>query len=104
MAEAFDGPFRVTMAYMLPLPTPMRRDLALLAGTGPLSYAWKTVVCALAYTTASALGAPLAAVLGAALPAMPPGTDPARLMRAAFIASLTLGASLGPLASGLRTG
>ncbi len=69
-----------------------------------LSYAWKTVVCALAYTAGSALGAALAAVLGAALPAMPPGADPARLMRAAFLASLILGASLGPLASGLRTG
>jgi hypothetical protein len=66
-----------------------------------VSYAWKTLVCAVAYMGGSMLGGGLATALGVGLPSMP-GTRPAQLALVAFLASLTLGVSLGPLASGLR--
>ena len=67
-----------------------------------VSYAWKTLVCAVAYMGGSMLGAALATALGVSLPSMP-GTKPAQLALFAFLASLTLGASMGPLAAGLRS-
>jgi hypothetical protein len=67
-----------------------------------LSYAWKTAACAVAYMGGSMLGGALATALGVTLPSMP-GTEPARLALFAFLASLTLGVSLGPLASGLSS-
>ncbi len=67
-----------------------------------VSYAWKTLVCAVAYMGGSMLGAALATALEVSLPSMP-GTEPAQLALFAFLASLTLGVSLGPLASGLRS-
>ena len=66
-----------------------------------VSYAWKTVACAVAYFVGSAVGGALATALGAGIPSMP-GTRPAQLALFAFLASLVLGVSLGPLASGLR--
>jgi hypothetical protein len=65
------------------------------------SYAWKTLVCAVAYMFGSMVGGALATGLGVTIPTMP-GTAPERLAPFAFLASLTLGVSLGPLASGLR--
>jgi hypothetical protein len=67
-----------------------------------ISYAWKTAACAAAYMVGTMLGGAMASALGVGLPATPPGGEPARLALFAFLASLTLGASLGPLASGLR--
>ncbi len=66
-----------------------------------LSYAWKTLVCAIAYMGGSMLGAALASGLGVGVPSMP-GTAPERLAVFAFLASLILGVSLAPLASGMR--
>jgi hypothetical protein len=68
-----------------------------------LSYAWKTLACTVAYMLGSMLGVSVAAALGVDLPSPPPGSQPTRLALFASLASLTLGASLGPLASGLRS-
>ncbi len=65
------------------------------------SYAWKTLACAAAYFVGSAVGGAVATALGIGLPSMP-GSQPAQAALVAFLASLVLGASLGPLASGLR--
>ena len=67
-----------------------------------LSYLWRTFLCAVAYSIGTMIGAPLARALGAALPSIPPTVDPGRFAIASFLASLTLGAGLGPLASCLR--
>lgn len=66
------------------------------------SYAWKTLICAIAYMGGFVLGGGLATALGVSLPSMP-GTDPAQLAFVAFFASLTFGVSLGPLAAGLHS-
>jgi hypothetical protein len=67
-----------------------------------LSYAWKTLVCAVAYSAGMMFGGILATASRVSLPSAPLGTQPTQLALFAFLASLVLGASLGPLASGLR--
>ena len=66
------------------------------------SYLWKALVCAVAYFAGTMVGASIAPALGATLPAMPPSVGPGQIAIVSFLASLTLGAGLGPLASGLR--
>jgi hypothetical protein len=65
-----------------------------------VSYLWRVFICAVAYFAGAMVGASVAPALGATLPAMPPSVSPGRLAVVSFLASLTLGAGLGPLAMG----
>ncbi len=69
-----------------------------------LSYAWKTLACAVAYFVGSAIGGGLATATGMGLPALPSGAPASELALASSLSSLILGASLGPLAARLRAG
>jgi hypothetical protein len=71
---------------------------------GLLSSVWKALVCGLAFTLGTMLGAPIAAALGATLMAVPEGAAAATLALLAAVASIALALALGPLASGLAVG
>ena len=67
-----------------------------------VSYLWRALACAAAYFAGTMVGASVAPALGAALPAMPPSVGPEQVAIVSFLASLTLGPGLGPLATGLQ--
>jgi len=66
-----------------------------------LSYAWRTLLCAVAAVAGTLVGAAATAGLGAALPAVPPPRDPGTVAGFGLLAAFALAAGLVPLASGL---
>jgi hypothetical protein len=69
-----------------------------------VAFAWKAVVCAIAFSAGSVAGAQVANALGAALPTIPAGVDARLIALFGLIASVMLGPALGPLSTGLGVG
>jgi hypothetical protein len=69
-----------------------------------LTFVGKAVLCALALTVGTLIGAPISTALGAVLPAIPAGVDQGSLALSGAFASFVLALALGPLARGLAAG